>query len=214
MAKPRDLSLSKRLGEARFRVTGHRNTLERLNESAERSAWLDVSRAEEPIFLLRQRRKHLEIGKELRFGGKALLHLKPQASETSSKGESPLRTHYKTILSLDLDLHAWQQNLKESELRIEMNQRKTGSLGPLSDRSLLLKPHKSSLSLVDSLRNAPSPHLFVLSQEQKRQLSQEIVRVSALKTERNHQVVQLRPHIGSSPTTYRVRTQSLAIRGL
>lgn len=189
-------------------MTGHRTTLERLSESADRSAWLDVSGAEEPLFLLRQRRKELEIGKELRFGGKALLPLGTTA-ETA-----PQRTHYKTILSLEQDLHVWQQNLKESDLRLQMRQQKTGSLGPLSDRSVLLKPLRPSLSLVDTLRNVPSSHLVVLSQEQKRQLSQEIVRNSALRTERNSQVVQLRPHIGSSPTTYRVRTHSLAMRGL
>lgn len=192
-------------------MTGHRTTLERLSESADRSAWLDVSGAEEPLFLLRQRRKELEIGKELHFGGKAL---RPPFRANADIATAPPRTHYKTILSLDQDLHVWQQNLKESDLRIQMQQQKTGSLGPLSDRSVLLKPLRPSLSLVDTLRNVPSSHLVILSQEQKRELSQEVVRSSALRTERNSQVVQLRAHIGSSPTTYRVRTHSLAIRGL
>ena len=198
--KTREIVAEKRLGEARFRVSGCRTTVERLKEVEERSEWLDLTRPLQRVFLLRQRKKELELGTDLHFGGKAL-----QAGRVTP--DLP-KTHYKTIVSLDMDLHAWQQNLRENQLRQEIRQRQAASQGPTATRSVILKP---TLSLMESIRNMPVSASLVLSQEQKRQLSQEVVRSAGLRSERNSQVVPLRPHIGLGPTTYRVRTHSWAV---
>lgn len=128
--KSRDLQTSKLLGEAKFRIQGHRTTLERLEESAQERALLDTSASHAPIFMLRERRKELEIGTALRFGVKtqaerltaavnSQIRYTPEPRQysemrTQSAGRGLLpeyhhKTHYKTILSLEMNLHSWQQ---------------------------------------------------------------------------------------------------------
>lgn len=86
-----------------------------------------------------------------------------------------------------------------------MRQEKLGKVAmePRTDKPLLLKqPLDSSLSLLDNLRNAPSADNLVLTQEQKKRLTEEIVRHTELKAVRRYNVTPLRSRIGSSPTTY------------
>ncbi len=128
--KSKDVQTSKLLGEAKFRIQGHRTTLERLDDSAQERALLDTSASHAPVFMLRQRRKELEIGTALRFGVKtqaervldavrSQVHYTPEPKNysemrTQSAGRGLLpeyhrKTHYKTILSLEMNLHTWQQ---------------------------------------------------------------------------------------------------------
>lgn len=132
-ARIKDPPTSKLLGEARFRVTGHRTTLERLEQSAQERALLDTSASHAPAYLLRPRKKELELGQPIRFGVKTQAErlteaLRSQYSYTPEPGRAPTpsdskphsvgrallpdyhnKTHYKTILSLEMNLHSWQQ---------------------------------------------------------------------------------------------------------
>lgn len=128
--KPKEEPTSKLLGEAKFRIQGHRTTLERLQDSEQERALLDTSASHAPVFLLRPRRKDLEIGSVLRFATKTQAerltsvvnsqigytpepkHYSEMRTQSAGRGLLPEyhnKTHYKTILSLEMNLHSWQQ---------------------------------------------------------------------------------------------------------
>ena len=233
-ARIKESPTSKLLGEAKFRIQGCRTTLERLEQSAQERALLDTSASHTPVFLLRPRRKELEIGQPIRFGVKTQAErlteaVRSQCSYTPEPGrmyppvdtraqsasralmpEYHNKTHYKTILSLEMNLHSWQQGSdsagpKEQEIRDRLRQEKLGKVDmqPSKVKPVILKqPVDVNLSLIDNIRKAPSTENLVLTHEQKTRLTEEIVRKSELRAVRNHQVTPLRSRIGSSPTTY------------
>lgn len=223
---------AKLLGEAKFRVQGCRTTLERLEDSAGDRALLDTSASHTPVFLLRPRQKDLEISSPLRFGantqaerltdatgtrfrynpaGKSYTDLRAHSAGRALHSDTLQKTHYKTILSLGLNLHAWLQGKnyagpREEALREQVRMEKLGKVAmePRKCKPLLLKQQlDDSLSFIENLRNAPSSaQNLVLTHEQQMRLTDQIVRNKDLKGERHYNVTPLRSHIGSSPTTY------------
>ena len=195
---------------------------------------LDASGSHAPVFLLRPRHKELELGHPLRFSPKTQTErltdqlrqqygyvpqpqTKPRDLRTVSAGRGLLaayhsKTHYKTILSLEMSLHSWQQGPKESDLRERIRVEKLGQVANTGKRVLLKTPLDRKVTLINNIQKVPSTENLVLTNDQKSQLSQEILRYNDILPPRTHSPTRSRG--GSSPTTYHSdfsRAQSISL---